>query len=146
VAEKVEEKESGGIRVFVYGTLKKGRYNHYLLQGATYLGRTVIHGKFTMCNLTHYPGVVRASDSDDSRRPILGEVYLVSEEELAALDLLEGHPAYFRREKILTPWKNAWMYFLPADYKDEFAPIEDGIWDEQPEERAFWDGEHESAA
>lgn len=129
---------SPGIRVFVYGTLKKGHGNHYLLEDAEYLGRCIVRGKFRMISLTYYPGVVRKPDAEPA--PILGEVYRVTEEELAALDMLEGHPNFYRREKVDTPFKKAWMYFLPEEYK-EMQTMPQGIWHPDDAEVGFYEAE-----
>jgi gamma-glutamylcyclotransferase (GGCT)/AIG2-like uncharacterized protein YtfP len=51
--------------------------------------------------------------------PIHGEVYGVNEAILARLDLLEGHPDWYRRELIPVRLFNgqiidAWIYFNPS--------------------------------
>jgi gamma-glutamylaminecyclotransferase len=127
--------DTNGIRVFVYGTLKNGHGNHYLLEDAEYLGRCVVRGKFHMVDLTYYPGVVRR---DGDVQPILGEVYRVDEQQLAALDMLEGHPNFYRREKVETPFKKAWMYFLPEEYTARPAMLA-GMWRPDEEEEDFYD-------
>lgn len=129
--------KSSGIRVFVYGTLKHGLYNHELLQDATFLGRTVIEGRYAMVDLAHYPCVVLDGGLPLDGR-ILGEVYRVDDETLATLDILEGHPQYFRRIKVDTPWKQAWMYTLPSEYLEN-GVMERGIWEPTAEEEALYD-------
>jgi gamma-glutamylcyclotransferase (GGCT)/AIG2-like uncharacterized protein YtfP len=129
--------KSSGIRVCVYGTLKKGHYNHGLLDGAVFLGRTVVRGNMAMVDLTHYPCVV-VDDRLPADGAILGEVYRIDDDTLASLDLLEGHPSYFRRIKVDTPWKSAWMYTLPSEYLEREV-MDMGIWEPTAEEEAFYD-------
>lgn len=131
-AIKPDDDRSKGIRVFVYGTLKRGYGNHPILDrgGATYLGDCEVGDNFTMLDLGMFPGVVRRTGGDGGK--VTGEVYQVSEECLHSCDLLEGHPNFYRREKVTTPWKGAWIYLLPETYcKDgELDVIEGGTWGE----------------
>lgn len=79
--------------VFVYGTLKRGGCNHYRLHGATFVAqaRTVANYPLVIKGLPYLfdvPGVgVR----------VKGEVFLVSNATLRSLDMLEGHPYFYRR-------------------------------------------------
>jgi gamma-glutamylaminecyclotransferase len=55
---------------------------------------------------------------DEAVSPVTGEVYATNPRILAALDVLEGHPQYYYREKIrvrLDDGKelSAWIYFYP---------------------------------
>lgn len=137
-----KRKPQGQIRVFVYGTLKRGHSNYGLLAGSELLGRCNLHGDYIMLDLTYYPGCVRTSGvSGHSRRNICGEVYAVDETTLYSLDLLEGHPNYYKRSKIITPFGNAWMYFLPVGSLDTYAPVEEGVWSPNEAELEFLEGE-----
>ena len=104
-------------RVFVYGTLKRGFWNHHLLEQCTYLGEAVTLKEFALYVDT-IPFVIK--DQPVSR--ICGEVYEVDEQVLMRLDQFEGHPHWYRREKISVlleipesaPHPNdAWVYFYP---------------------------------
>ncbi len=125
-----------GCRVLVYGSLKAGHGNHPLLHGSTFLGRMALPGPYVMLDLGFYPGVVRKQGGDTAT--ISAEVYQVSEETLYALDCLEGHPTYYKREKVETPWKKAWCYFLPESYlTKDIEVVEDGVWQPNEEEQAW---------
>lgn len=79
-------------RVFVYGTLMKGQYNHdRYLRGQKYLGRAVLHG-YAMYSLGSYPGIV----SEEGEK-VLGEVYEVNEKTLRRLDRLEDNGRLYTR-------------------------------------------------
>lgn len=112
-------KATNRTRVFVYGTLKRGHGNHewYLADNpdAEYLGRCLIEGRYKMYSNGAFPML---TDGHDTSSEILGEVYDVGEETLLAMDLLEGHPDWYCRKKVTTPWKNAWVYTMP--YSTEF--------------------------
>lgn len=107
--------DAAGIRVFVYGSLKQGRGNHSALAGADLLGRCVLRGPYRMLDLHYYPGLVMTSNTKEESL-ILGEVYRISKGQLDTLDMIEGHPDYYCRHKVQTPWKGAWAYFLPQSY------------------------------
>lgn len=138
MADKVN---TTGIRVFVYGSLKNGRGNAHFLEDADFLGRCMIEGKHRLINLGYYPGLVRVPD-DSAPMRVLGEVYRVSKDTLDALDMLEGHPDYYARHKVETPWKGAWCYYLPDAYI-EHAPlvetVDDNVqvWRPSDEEREY---------
>lgn len=77
--------------VAVYGTLRRGRRNHFLLDGATFLGTGFVAGAlFDMPRNTRreyaYPALVEGAGR------VAVEVYrLASDEMLAALDTLESY-------------------------------------------------------
>ena len=107
---------SNRTRVFVYGTLKQGHGNHeYYLAGnpgVEYLGRCYVTGDFDMYTNGAFPIVTKGTD-EEAKRYIVGEVFDIDEDTLMALDALEGHPDWYCREKVQTPWKKAWMYVMP---------------------------------
>lgn len=128
-----------GIRVFVYGTLKRDHPNHYLLKdgGAQFLGRCFIEGEFRMFNMGAFPCVARIPNKSAM---IFGEVYRIDQSTLDALDILEGNGKFFTRSKVITPWKNTWMYFLPENTTTRLKAVIDGMWNPKPAERDFWYG------
>lgn len=102
-------------RVAVYGSLKKGFANNFLLQNAKYEGQFTTEPKFTMLNMGGaYPAVVKGGTT-----PILCEVYSeVDERTLRALDSLESFDranpdkSYYLREVIETSFGKSWVYYL----------------------------------
>ena len=100
-------------KLFVYGTLKRGFGNHHYLKTERYIGRAVTKEKYALYE-AGIPCVVK-------NRPVCrikGEVYEVTKETLRNIDLLEGHPFCYRREKIPVILENgtrieAWIYFYP---------------------------------
>lgn len=103
--------------IFVYGTLKRGFFNY-----SRYLGLAESEGKavFVGDGLTidSYPMVVRPpNQTGSSGAPqlldeagkgchVMGEVYLIDESTLKAMDLLEGvHRGRYRRQNINVQFK-----------------------------------------
>jgi len=141
--DKTESKP--GIRVFVYGSLKRGHGNNWLLDhgGAEFLGLCLLSGKHKLVDLGYYPGLVPDHSPNAPEQTVLGEVWRVDKDTLDALDQLEGHPDYYARCKVQTPWKGAWAYYLPTDYLAR-APLvptlgDAGpqVWRPSPEEVAY---------
>ena len=124
-------------RVFVYGTLKQGHGNSGALEGAEFLGRCYLEGDYTLLDLGWYPGLVCTRSEEASGR-VYGEVYKVNEETLHVLDMIEGHPSFYERIKVKTPWKNTWVYTLPEDYIESNDIVANGCWEPMPEEQEFY--------
>lgn len=80
-------------KIFVYGTLRSGFHNNYLLSDSKLLGKGKTKSKMAMF-ITGIPYVNRSSEE----YPIVGEVYEVDSPSLKRLDMLEGHPDWYRRE------------------------------------------------
>jgi gamma-glutamylcyclotransferase (GGCT)/AIG2-like uncharacterized protein YtfP len=83
------------MRIFVYGTLKRGHSNHHYLRGQTFVGMAMTHPKFRLHDLGGYPGMVLDERDGVS---IHGEVWEVDDRCLANLDVLEdtAHGEYVR--------------------------------------------------
>lgn len=110
--------------VFVYGTLRQGGSNHHLLRNAQLMGlaRTT---EFYALYRDVIPYVVQGREIS----PILGEVYQVDQETFEQLDLLEGHPDWYVRERKVVRLESgeelgAWIYFFPQP-KGELVPSGD---------------------
>lgn len=76
--------------IFVYGTLRNGFNNHFLLHSAKFLGEAVTEPKYNLVG----DGIPFLISGDKS---VVGEVYSVTPEELLDLDYLEGHPNGYTR-------------------------------------------------
>lgn len=124
------------IPVFVYGTLRKGYWNHHLLEDATFLAEGTTCDKYAMY-AAGYPMVTR----EQCEVPIQGELYLVSELELKYLDRLEGYPSHYDREMVPIKCddecmvKDAWMYFLDAAHERRLDHVPSGDYADYKEKR-----------
>ena len=97
------------MRLFVYGTLKRGFRNAFYLKDADYLGDFTTCTDYSMYDFGGYPAV-----SQESGSAIAGEVYELSPENLAATDRLEWYPDLYQRVLIETVYGEAWMYVVQS--------------------------------
>lgn len=114
--------------VFVYGTLKTGYGNHdRLLAGKSkYIGACSIPG--ILLHLRAFPGLIK--------HPLCrvhGEVYEVSWETIARLDILEGTPTLYTRQQVKTPLGTCWTYYWAnqddyAELTDKTLVVDKGMW------------------
>ncbi|MBE9609657.1 gamma-glutamylcyclotransferase family protein [Chitinilyticum piscinae] len=100
------------ITVLVYGTLKRGGWNHRWLGNATFLGEAETIDWYTLYAESGVPHLVR----DEASYPVRGELYLLDYATLLDLDELEGHPLEYRREQVPVRGPSgeellAWIYF-----------------------------------
>lgn len=145
---------SSNTRVMVYGSLKRGYGNHRLLERgkAEFKGLEVLRGPYRMVSLGGFPGVVREPDRTVNNH-IIGEVYEVDVDTLHALDLLEGHPEWYTRQKVVGEHGHGkcWVYILPQSYLEN-ETVQSGCWrpetghEPNEEERAILGRNEDGAA
>lgn len=128
------------IRLFVYGTLKRGHDNNErLLSEAKFIGPALSAQPVYKMVTGGYPIVWEAGESGAFLK---GEVYEVDDKTLAACDRLEGHPRMYRREErtfnLLPPSEEpnypgpnkplpltAWVYLWPQEMNsDHWTSVE----------------------
>jgi gamma-glutamylaminecyclotransferase len=73
--------------IFVYGTLKRGQANNYILAAQEYFGTAKTKAGYALYHLEGYPGMVADPDATEG---IAGEVWSVDAKCLRHLDKLEG--------------------------------------------------------
>lgn len=133
-------------KVFVYGTLKDGGPLHPLLRRnmAEFVGYDYIDRNWEFVDCGAFP----AAHSGYNRNRIYGEVYKISHECMACLDMAEGHPTLFRRIKTRTSHgdRSVWVYILNSNYvRDKYVDIlKSGIWSPSKDELNYWDREGKS--
>lgn len=109
------------LNVFVYGSLKKGFSNHYVMnlaKGEYIDGGVSSESKFTMCGVGNsFPGLLSGTGK------FSGEVYSVPKESISYhLDMLEGYPDFYNRCSIKVTLNtsndevDALVYYLSDDY------------------------------
>lgn len=82
-------------RVFVYGTLKSGFWNHNLLKGCEFFGGAATEPTYKMIE-NGFPVIM----PDPEGKPLAGEIYTVDNETLARLDQLEREGRSYDRKLI----------------------------------------------
>lgn len=85
----------GSVRLFVYGSLKRGARHHEELRGAAFLGEACTEPGYVLLPLGEYLALARGG-----AEPVTGELFEISEALLPALDAFEGE-AYEREEILL---------------------------------------------
>ena len=102
--------------IAVYGTLKHGYSNYFsFLSKAIYVDAGVTVDKYPLV-IEGLPYVVKKKGLGQN---VDVDVFMVSDEELARIDSLEGHPRWYRREQIDIQTVEgdivkAWIYFNPT--------------------------------
>lgn len=97
------------IRVFVYGTLRRGESNAGYLRDANYLGQAVTAPRYHLFDTGPFPAAAAGG-----RHGLVGEVYAVNRPTLRRLDRLEDIPRSYNRWRIDTPFGEAWLYLWVA--------------------------------
>lgn len=90
------------IRIFVYGTLKRGLSNHGWMSGQQFIGEAATAPIYRMVDCGGYPGMFPVARAG---RSIRGEVWSVNEPGRTKLDELEdvAHGLYSLEPVILLP-------------------------------------------
>ena len=100
----------------VYGTLKKGHYNHEVHLNRPPIYANIINLNATMYSNGRYPMLIRSDQNND----IFVEIYELTQEELLKIDELET-PFGYSRSLIEPPnFDPFWIYY----YDDNKPPQE----------------------
>jgi gamma-glutamylaminecyclotransferase len=85
---------SKAMKVFVYGTLQRGRHNHHILRNARFIGKAVTVRKFGMTDVG-FPFMLPWQ----AIAPVAGELFDIGDDAdvLAALDRLESEGRMYDR-------------------------------------------------
>lgn len=122
--------------IFVYGTLKKNFENHFILDGADFLGEAITEKKYLLVKSGGLPFLIENSEHEKATF-IKGELYKISDSLLMDVDELEGHPNFYYRKPIWVKTKDdsidmAWVYLVNNEksiaYYEVYTIIEDGVW------------------
>jgi gamma-glutamylaminecyclotransferase len=116
------------MRAFVYGTLKRGYWNHPRLEGATFIGEARASG-FALYNVSAFPGMIAEKGGK-----VRGEVYEITPEILRSLDILEGVPWMYKRETISVQCNRASLDVFAYIWQREVAAVDrikNGNWKPQ---------------
>jgi gamma-glutamylaminecyclotransferase len=81
--------------MFFYGSLKRGYWNNRLLANSEFVGDAKTVDKFKLIDLGSFPGMI-----GDGQANVRGEVFDVPDADVPRLDMLEGHPNFYKRTPI----------------------------------------------
>lgn len=146
--ETIEKGEASGLLpIFVYGTLLKGfgNYSRFLAPKEP-IGKATIHAR--MLSLGGFPGIY---DLDRTMLVVQGEVYMVTEDELRAIDRLEGYYALYPERGLYNRLPttavvnagDAWeplsvqTYVFNTNSPERYEPITTGSWREFTSARSW---------
>lgn len=115
-------------KLIVYGTLLHGEHNHFMMEGAEFLGEVIIPNA-VIHDLGGCPGL-KFLPQNNEHQQVAGELYNVSDVLRARLDRFEGHPEMYERieckflgSKDEGVWEDtAWVYEYQGDCYEPAMP------------------------
>jgi gamma-glutamylcyclotransferase (GGCT)/AIG2-like uncharacterized protein YtfP len=125
-------------KLAVYGTLKRGQYNHDVLDGAKWIGAERVPG-FVMLHHGGFPAAARF----DRRCAISVEVYELDDKVLARCDKLEGTDSgFYKRIEVESPiYGTMYMYIqTPTEIPLNAKWVPCGDWLGRQQYTATWLG------
>jgi gamma-glutamylcyclotransferase (GGCT)/AIG2-like uncharacterized protein YtfP len=115
--------------VAVYGTLRKGSYNNYVMGESMLLGTFTTGPQYAMYSLGGFPALT------DGEHEVVIEVYKVtSKATMRRIDSLEGynerdtHHGFYDRKTMETPWGPAFYYTQERDQISHLPLVASGDW------------------
>jgi len=122
-------------KVFVYGSLKRGQSNAFMMEGAQFVAPARSVQCWRLVALPHYPALVR----EEGPCRITGEVWEVPETMMAELDRFEEVPVLYTRQEIEVELEGqegrtadrllmAHAYFMPAVLAAAGRELREGRW------------------
>jgi len=116
------------VRLFVYGSLKRGERHHRELAGARFVRTARTAPAYSLVDTGEYPGLVRGGTS-----AVAGELFEIDDALLARLDEFEDVPDVYRRDEVeLDDGSRAIAYLLPDEARDRFPVLASGAWTGTP--------------
>ena len=108
-------------KVFVYGSLKEGKYNHNRLKGSEKVGKATTVDKWAMIGEDlPFPYCIEEYDKGYN---VVGEVYEVTVPIMKKLDSLEGYPNFYDKKIIKVNLDGeeveAWIYYEEMQHYTE---------------------------
>lgn len=141
-----KDPDYGKIRVFAYGTLKRGQPNNIVLRksGGECLGfDSVSMPSGAFMDLGGFPAIIHPiSNSSAASQLVRGEVWYGSQEMLKSCDILEGHPLFYRRTKVWSHLltRRVWVYSLSEEFIAEGEDfMSEPWWKPSDHEKRFWE-------
>lgn len=98
------------VKIFTYGSLKKGFFNHHVVEDSRFIMKTTTEEKYDMVSFGLYPAVKESVKN----KLIQGELYEVNVNILNRIDYIESNGYYYQRKLIMVNGYDhpVWMYFI----------------------------------
>jgi len=112
--------------LFVYGNLKLGFDNNYLLKDAILVDRNAILQGYAMYLLINKPGIVECQSHN-----AYGELYKVNNAILTNLDILENPSKFFRQKLYIKSgisYVHSWVFIYNSNLYNKKLIIKSGKW------------------
>lgn len=113
-------------KIAVYGSLRKYRGNHRIIQHSTQLTQEIVFIPYKMVSLGGFPGLIPTDMAHCHNITI--EVYEVDDQTYKDVERLEGYPRFYQRDTISTSVGNADIYVLENEGYAAHPEVEDGDW------------------
>lgn len=112
--------------IFVYGSLRKGEYNNYLLNRSTQIARGLIRG-FKLYSLGSYPFIFRTYDDKDT---VVVEGYEADIKTIRDITLMELYAGYnvINVEIEGDNFKTRGNVFVMKEMRNHYGEVESGDW------------------
>jgi len=115
-------------KIAVYGSLRQGLHNHYLIEDSKLLGIFITPQIFSLYTLGGFPGL-----KTDGKTAVVMEVYEVDDQTARRVDQLEGYNpnsknnSFYDKIIIDTPYGEAGVYIYVSDISENRL-VKSGDW------------------
>jgi gamma-glutamylaminecyclotransferase len=97
------------MKLFVYGTLRRGEPAHALLKDAPFVAEVRTEPRFELVDMDGYPALIEGGAT-----AVSGEIYEVGPELLVELDRYEDVPQLYQHAWLTIGGHHVLAYLLPA--------------------------------
>lgn len=115
-------------KVAVYGSLRKGLYNHYLMSHSDFIKTVNVEVPFKMISMSdRFPALIPTKENN----LVVFELYKVDDKTARNLDILEGYPDFYSKKYIKIEDEDYLVYYLsPLKITNEEEVVKSGDWTE----------------
>lgn len=132
-AKQADEKETSHeestntnmMKLFVYGTLRNGLENNFLLDKKAQFIKVMHISGLKLYDLGPFPAAVESGNKKDT---VTGELYNVPESSIEAIDQLEGVPHMFQRQFLTDGDNEIWYYVMEKELIEGLDAVASGDW------------------
>jgi gamma-glutamylcyclotransferase (GGCT)/AIG2-like uncharacterized protein YtfP len=115
-------------KVAVYGSLRKGLYNHYLMSHSDFIKTVSVEVPFKMISMSdRFPALIPTKENN----LVVFELYKIDDKTARNLDILEGYPDFYSKKYIKIEDEDYLVYYLsPLKITNEEEVVKSGDWTE----------------